>query len=165
MKITSTTAHRFAGILLIECLVYIAVFAILTSIGLATFYLCWNQSKAVVYATDDISAALRAGERWRADMRSATGPVLLEQSAGGQTVRISEAGGEVIYRFKASEVRRERSKSQNPDLLLSRVKTSQMSVEPRDGVTAYRWELQLALRRPETQFPLVFTFEAAQPKP
>jgi hypothetical protein len=50
-------------------------------------------------------------------------------------------------------------------LLFANVTASQMSAEARGGVTAWRWELQLPLRRPETQFPLLFTFEAAQMKP
>jgi len=45
------------------------------------------------------------------------------------------------------------------------VLTSQMSVEPHDGATGCRWELQLVQRRPETQLPLLFTFEAARSKP
>jgi len=62
-----------AGYLLIECLVYISVFAVLLGIGYGAFYVCWDYSKALHYATDDINAALHAGERWRADIRNATG--------------------------------------------------------------------------------------------
>jgi Tfp pilus assembly protein FimT len=165
MKTFVAPARRLAGVLLIECLVYIAVFAILTGIGFAAFYLCWDQSRAVVYATDDISAALRMGERWRADIRSATGPVSIQPAADGQVVRISAQDRQIIYRFAGAEVRRETSTSKNSELLLSRVKTSQTSLEPRDGVAGCRWELELMPRRPETQLPLLFTFEAAQIKP
>src|SRR5674476_390798 len=71
MKFPSTisSVRRQAGILLIECMVYISVFAILTGIGTAAFYFCWDHTRAVIYATDDIASALRAGERWRADVR------------------------------------------------------------------------------------------------
>jgi Tfp pilus assembly protein FimT len=165
MKTVVAPAHRLAGMLLIECLVYIAVFAILTGIGFGAFYLCWDQSRAVVYATDDIGAALRTGERWRADVRSATGLVSVESVADGQIVRISAQDREIIYRFTGAEVRRETSTSKNSELLLSRVKTSKTSLEPRAGVTGCRWELELMPRRPETQLPLLFTFEAAQIKP
>ena len=60
-------ARACAGILLVECLVYLGVFAVLIGIGYGTFYMCWDYSKALCYATDDIASALRAGERWRAD--------------------------------------------------------------------------------------------------
>ncbi len=151
--------------MLIECLVYIAVFAILTGIGFAAFYLCWDHSKALIYATDDIGSALHAGERWRADVRAATGPVSIENTAVGEVVRIPEPEKEIVYRFESGEVRREISTVKNSRLLLQQVNTSQMRMEERAGVTAWRWELVLNERRPETQLPLLFTFEAAQTKP
>src|ERR1700689_2092772 len=91
--------RRQAGILLVECLVYIAVFAILLGIGTATFYFCWDHSKALIYATDDIASALRAGELWRADVRAATGKISVKTMATGEVVRIPEAKKEIIYRF------------------------------------------------------------------
>jgi Tfp pilus assembly protein FimT len=157
--------RRMAGILLVECLVYFAVFAILTGIGFAAFYLCWDHSKALIYATDDISSALRAGERWRADVRAATGQISIESTAAGDVVRIPEPEKEIVYRFESGEVRREISTLKNSQLLLQQVNTSQMRTEERAGVTAWRWELVLNERRPETQLPLLFTFEAAQTKP
>lgn len=167
MKLSTAISNtrRAAGIMLIECLVYIAVFAILTSIGFAAFYLCWDHSKALIYATDDIGSALRAGERWRADVRGATGKISIESTTAGETVRIPEPDKEIIYRFDSGEVRREISTLKNSQLLLQKVNMSQMRAETRDGVTAWRWELVLNERRPETQLPLWFTFEAAQTNP
>lgn len=165
MKATLPKSRRIAGILLVECLVYIAVFAILTGIGLAAFYLCWDHSKALIYATDDIGAALRVGERWRADVRHATGKIALEPSATGELVRMPERNQAIVYRFEAGEVYRDIPAMHTSERLLPRVKSSQMLVEARNGVTAWRWELELGLRRSETQLPLLFTFEAAQVKP
>ena len=166
MKISAfSKSRRTAGVLLIECMTYIAVFAVLTSIGFAAFYLCWDDSKAVVYATEDIGAALRAGEHWRADVRNASGKITVEDSATGEVMRIPAAGKEIVYRFESGQLRREISAGQNPQSLLATVKTSQMREEARDGVTAWRWELDLVVRRPETHLPLLFTFEAAQTKP
>jgi hypothetical protein len=165
MKTTLAKSRRTAGILLVECVVYFAVFSILTGIGLAAFYLCWDDSKALVAATDDIGAVLRAGERWRADIRGATGKISVEPSAAGERVLIPGPAKEIVYRFEAGELRRESPAGQTSGLVLARVKTSQMTMESRNGVTAWRWELELSLRRPETQLPLLFTFEAAQTKP
>jgi len=158
-------ARRTAGMLLAECLVYIGLFALLTGIGLATFYLCWNQSEALVSATDDIGAAWRAGERWRADVRHATGAISLEPSATAERVRIPAGEKAIVYHFEAGEIRREVPASHTSELLLPRVKTSEMTTESRSGVTAWRWELELNARRPETRLPLLFTFEAVQTKP
>ena len=165
LPIVKLKAHRTAGIMLVQCQVYIAVFAILLGIGFAAFYLCWDHSKALIYATDDISSALRAGERWRADVRGATGKISVETTAAGEVVRIPGSEKEIVYRFESGEMRREISTSKNPHLILQKVSSSQMQAEPRDGVTAWRWELVLNQRRPETQFQLLFTFQAAQTKP
>ena len=64
--------RRQAGVLLVECLVYIAVFGVLLGGGTAVFYFCWDHTQAMVYTTDEITSALHAGERWRADVRAAT---------------------------------------------------------------------------------------------
>jgi len=158
-------SRRTAGMLLAECLVYIALFALLTGIGLATFYLCWNHSQALVSDTDDIGAALRAGERWRTDVRRATGMISLEPSATAKRVRIPAGENTIVYLFEAGGVRREVPSVQTSELLLPRVKASEMIVESRGSVTAWRWELELNARRPETRLPLLFTFEAAPTKP
>lgn len=156
---------RTAGILLIQCVVYIAVFAILTAIGFAAFYLCWDDSKAVVHATDDIGSALRAGERWRADIRSATGKITVEPSAAGEQVRIPGREKAIVYRFESGGLYREIPALQTSQLVLPKVNASQMREEMRGGVTVWRWELDVSVRRPETHLPLLFTFEAAQTKP
>lgn len=167
MKFPSTisSVRRQTGILLIECMVYISVFAILLGIGTAAFYFCWDHTRAVIYATDGIASALRAGECWRADVRGATGKISVETTATGELVRIPETEKEIVYRFESGEVRREIPALKNSQLLLPKVKTSQMKPEARGTVSAWRWELELTPRRKETQLPLLFTFAAAQTKP
>lgn len=154
-----------AGILLTECVVYVAVFAILLGIGTAAFYFCWDHSKALIYATDDVSSALRAGERWRADVRGATGKISAQTTAAGEVIKIPAGDREITYRFESGEVRREVAPAHISWVLLPKVKSSRMETEARGGVTAWVWELELAQRRREMQLPLVFTFEAAQIKP
>ena len=167
MKLTRTISRgrRRAGMLLTECLVYIAVFSILLGIGTAAFYFCWDHTRAVIFDANDSEAALRAGEHWRADVRDATGKVSVESTAAGEVVRMPEAGKEIIYRFESGELRREIPALNNSQLLLPKVKSSEMKPEARGSVTAWRWELELTPRRRETQMPLRFTFEAAQAKP
>jgi hypothetical protein len=153
-------ARRQAGILLFECVVYIFVFAVLLGIGPGVFYFCWDHSKALIYATDDIASALRAGERWRADVRGATGAISVAPTAKGEVVTIPEGTKEILYRFDSGEVRRQMALSGFSELLLPKVKSSQMKMDARGDVTAWRWELELTQRRKETQLPLLFTFEA-----
>jgi hypothetical protein len=151
--------------MLLECLVYIFVFAILLGGATAAFYFCWDHSNALIHATDDISSALRAGERWRADVRAATGNISVETTASGEVVRIPEGARKIYYRFGSGEVHRQVSTANNPELLLAKVKTSRMKLDARGEVRAWRWDLELTPLRRETQLPLLFTFEAAQTKP
>jgi hypothetical protein len=151
--------------MLIQCLVYFGVFAILTGVGLGAFYLCWEQTRALTLATDDIGAALQVGERWRADVRGATGKISVAASAAGERMQIPGRNGTIVYRFEGNTVRRELPATPGSQLVLSHVKTSAMVPDVRDGVSAWRWELDLVMQRPETQLPLLFTFEAAQNHP
>jgi hypothetical protein len=153
-------ARAQAGVLLIECIVYIAIFAIVIGLGMATFYLCWDDSKALLYATDDIASALRAGERWRADVRSATGKIIIETTAQEEVLRIPHGTNAILYRFSAGEIHRQLASSDFSELLLPTVQASQMVKDTRGTVNAWRWELELKSRREETHVPLLFTFEA-----
>jgi hypothetical protein len=157
--------RRQAGVLLVECLVYLAVFTILLGIGTTLFYFCWDRSRALIYATDDITSALRAGERWRADVRAATGKISVETTVTSEVVRIPETEKEIIYHFDSGEMRRQIASENFSQLLLPKVKTSRMTMDARGEVTAWRWELELTERRKETHLPLLFTFEAVQTKP
>lgn len=157
--------RRTAGILLMECLVYISVLAILLGIGTAAFYFCWDHTRAVIFTTNEVASALHAGERWRADVRGATGQISTVSTADGATMEIPTGGKKIIYHFSNGELRREIPSQNLSWLVLEKVKASGMKIEPRAGVTAWRWELELMPRRKVTYFPLRFTFEAVQPKP
>ena len=154
---------RLSGISLIECLVYFVVFSILLGLGTASFFFCWDHTKAVACATSDIESALRAGEHWRADIRAATGTISLETTTTSQVVTIPEGGKQIVYRFAGGELRRQAVPETFSQLLLPTVKTSQMQPDPRGHVAAWRWEVELKERRRETHLPLVFTFEAVAP--
>jgi hypothetical protein len=157
--------HRQSGVSLIECLAYIAVFAIMMTGATAAFYFCWDHTRAVIYTSNEIATALQAGESWRADVRAATGKISINNTASGQIVVIPEGDKEVLYRYTDGELRREIPVQNHSWLLLPQVKISEMTAAARSGVTAWRWELEIKPRRRETQLPLSFTFEAAQTKP
>lgn len=163
MKLPRTISHARAasGMFLIECLVYMAVFVIVLGGATTAFYFCWNHSDALVAATDDIASALHVGERWRADVRAATGKITVQTNATGEIVRIPEGARVVAYRYESGSVSRQFSATAKPLLLLGNVKASQMIMDARDGVSAWRWELELDQHRKETHLPLRFTFEAA----
>lgn len=160
MKLTLNISNRAAGASLLECLVYIAVFGILLNLAAAAFYFCWDHTRAVIYESSDIESALHAGECWRTDVRLATGNIFVENTSAGEVTIIPEGRKKISYRFAGGELRRQVNRENVTQLLLSKVKASQMQADPRGNVTAWRWELQLVERRRETQIPLMFTFEA-----
>lgn len=150
-----------SGYLLVEALVYIAVVFVLLGAGYAAMYRCIDSSLALRRNVDGITSALHAGERWRADVRSATNDVHLESLNGEQFLRLAGPKGTVVYRYATNTVFR--SVGGGPwTRLLSDVKASAMEADPRDYVTAWRWELELATRaqasvKPSRIRPL-FTF-------
>ena len=158
-----TSRRRQSGILLMECLMYTIIFTILFGVATGAFYLCWDHTRAVVAATDKIESATLAGERWRADVRQATGKITSTSDANGQTIRIPEAGREVLYQFSHGELRRQVAASRFSELVLPAVKISDMKSDPRGTVAAWRWDLELVPVRKLTSLPLRFTFEAAAP--
>ena len=151
------------GYLMIEALVYIAVIVALLGAGYAAVYRCIDSSLALRRNADDITSALHAGERWRADVRSAGNQVRLEDTADGQLLHLEGATNEVVYRFSTNAI--SRRLGAGPWVrLLPNVKSSSMTADPREQVSAWRWELELATRtqgsvKPGRVRPL-FTFIA-----
>lgn len=157
-----TRVRSQAGLTLIECMVYLAVFVILAGIASGSFYVCWDGYRALISTTDDVTAALRAGERWRADVRGASGTIRVETTSSGQVVTIPEDGKEIIYSFDSKGLRRQAGPGGFSLVVLSKVKSSEMKCETRGSVRAWQWELELPERRKGPHLPLLFTFEAAQ---
>jgi hypothetical protein len=151
---------EIAGIMLFECLVYISVLMILLGLGFGAFYSCWDKSKSLRYHADGITAALHAGERWRADIRSASGPIVARNTDDGQMVEIPRGTNTVFYQFAAGQVLRRLANAPQWSTILPKVKASQMQVEQRQHVRAWRWELELIPTRPQVRVPPVFSFEA-----
>jgi Tfp pilus assembly protein PilE len=148
------------GISIIECLVYGFVLLILLGITYSAFYRCVENSYALRRSAEDTAAALRAGERWRADIRSATGSIQSEATPDGAFLHLQSPHGAVDYHFTSNAVLR-RAQSGPWAPLLASVKASAMQADPRGDVAAWRWELELRPRskKPVRMTPL-FTFIA-----
>lgn len=149
--------------LMIEALVYIAVVFVLLGAGYAAMYRCIDNSIALRRNADDITSALHAGERWRADVRSATSQARLETTDAGQLLSFESPRGPVSYRFSTNAILR--SVGAGPwTRLLPNVKSSTMKSDPRQYASPWCWELELAPRtqgsvKPGRVRPL-FTFIA-----
>ena len=152
--------QRNQGIMLIEAIAYIALFLVVATLGFRLFYACWDNAKGVRRTTDQITQTLGAGERWRAEVREATGPLRMEEHDGEVLAVIPRGNGEVDYRFAQGALWRRNGNAGEWALLLERVKGSQMSPDVRTQTKAWRWELELATQKKSPDVRPRFTFEA-----
>ena len=148
------------GIMLVDCLMYIALLAVILTLTLAAFYRTNENSKNLAQNAADIIRALNAGERWREDVRAATGPPRVEEDAKETLLQLPQAAGEVRYRLRDGIVARQTSGNTNWIDLLPNVKSSRMEPDPRRHVTAWRWELELQGRQKVARVKPLFTFHA-----
>src|SRR5205814_1688200 len=88
------------GIMMIDAMVYISVLGIVLILAAAVFDKGMRESAGLQRNITDIERALKAGERWRADVRSATGAILVDQ----QTLAIPQKDGAVIYEIQTNQI-------------------------------------------------------------
>lgn len=150
---------RCGGYTLIELIVYFAVYALLLGLALLCFYKCFDQYFALRRQSDDITRAVRAGEIWRQDVRTAVGAARLEPA--DQSLRLPHADGEIAYRFTDSTVYRQARPNAPWTVLLPRVQASSMQADARKQVQACRWEVELQTKKKNVRVRPVFTFLAA----
>src|SRR5688572_26780095 len=91
--------RRRAGVAMADCLVFIGVFSLLLSMSFIAYGRLAMQSKRLHQNASDIVQAVKAGERWREDVRAATGPIRLEKKEGLTVATIPQQTGEVSYLF------------------------------------------------------------------
>lgn len=155
--------HTIGGYMLTEVLVYIGLVGLVLGTGFAVMYRCVENTTVLRQNAEDVMAAVRAGERWRADIRNAGHDVRTENSDSGSVLRLSGIKGQVAYRFQENSIFRQ--VQDRPWVhVLENVKTSIMQVDPRGNIAAWRWELELLPRakgynKPGKVRPL-FTFIA-----
>ena len=156
-KVYERARHEH-GVTLIECLVYISLVFVILGMATVAFYRCFDNMKSLRRNSNDITQALNAGELWRADIRAATKPVRF--SADDQLLLIPLADNEVAYKFADGQILRRAGQDARWATVLPKVQRSQMQLDKRTQVSAWRWELELkSLREPATVRPL-FTFTA-----
>jgi hypothetical protein len=155
------------GYLLIECLVYIGVLFVILGAGYLALDRCIDHSVVLRRNADDIASALHAGERWRADVRGAMGEIGVENTNNEQIVRLTTARGSRQYHFSGETVFRSVDHG-TWTRLLEHVQSSSMLADPRQTVTAWRWEIELKPRLKGAmkpgRVPPLFTFTAVPEK-
>ncbi len=138
----SRKSNAERGYLLTEALVYIGVVFVIGSIGYVALYKCIDHCVVLRRNAEDIVRAVHAGERWRADVRTAGPRAQLEGSGSDQILHLQGPNRFVDYRFAEGVVYR-RSGSEEWVRVLDRVKACAFHAEPRQNLSAWRWELEL----------------------
>jgi hypothetical protein len=163
-SVRSPVAER--GYLLTEALIYIGLLFVVLGVGYIALYRSIDNSVVLRRNADDIASALHAGERWRADVRSASRAIRLQNASEEQVLHLEGGRNQVDYRFASGTLYR-RLNSGTWVHLLENVRSCAMQADPRRNVTAWRWELELQPRtkasvRASRVRPL-FTFVAVPP--
>jgi len=148
-----------SGYMLIEALVYIGVSFLLLGIGFTAMYRCIDSSVGLRRSADDLTSALHAGERWRADVRATVRPIKLENSATEQVLHLPGRRTEIFYRYADGTVFR-RVGSGAWTQLLTNINSTTVQAEPRQNLMVWRWELELKTRAKASRVRPLFTFMA-----
>jgi hypothetical protein len=145
--------------LLIECLVYIAVFVVVMGVAYSAFYRCLTDARNLRRNAEDIERILLAGERWRADIRAANRDAWLDSTNEQQVLHIPQPDGEITYRLTQNILWRQIS-GRTAESILTGIRQSKMILDTRARVAAWRWEVELKTRQKVVRLRPLFTFAA-----
>jgi hypothetical protein len=157
-------AEQRSAIVLIDLLVYISLLAIVLALIAVVFDKGLQQSAQLQRNISDIERALKAGERWRAEVRSATAPPRIDKVEGVDFFYIPVGTNEIAYSFQSNRVYRFISSKDGWEVALKDVKAAQVFVEAREHASGWRWEVELERRRRTAHVRPLFTFLAVPEK-
>lgn len=160
MRLKTHGRWSAAGIMLIECMIYIGVVVIVLGVAFTVFYKCTDNYVGLRRNAEDITRALHAGERWREDIRQATGPAGYLESDERPMWRIPQLQSDVYYLYDAGSLWRFASSNSLPEEILGNVLSSTMNNEKRQEVACCAWTVELKPRRKGPHVRPVFHFLA-----
>jgi hypothetical protein len=147
------------GYLLVECLIYIAVLAVVIEVAFSAFYRCLDNSRGLVRNSNDIRRVLDLGERWRVDVRKAVDTPRIVEGDGYTALEIPQVDSLVAYVLADRSIWRKEGDS-SPKEVLNGVKAAIFVKDPRANVVCWRCELELTTKKKNVHVRPLFTFEA-----
>lgn len=159
--LSPATCHSTAAFSLVECLVYIAIFAVFIVLAMQAFFAGRDGSDRLTRSADDLTRAIHAGERWREDVRTATAAPRVVTESGQTWLVLPHGSNVVVYTHFKDTLWRQANTNAPWQPALARVKASRMDPDARAHVTAWRWELELAVKDERQRTRPRFTFLAA----
>ena len=157
-------ARRERAIVLIDLMVYMALLAFILILLAVVFDQGMQQSGHLRRNIADIERAMKAGERWRAEVRSATGEPWLQTVDGVEFFHIPIGTNQIAYSFQSNRVYRFISTNEGWQVALRDVKSAQVLAERREHAAGWRWEIELERRQKTVHVRPLFTFLAVPGK-
>lgn len=154
--------RRVRGATLIEMLIYIGLLAVVLGVGVNGLIRVWGAHGTLRRQADAIVVAADTGERWRADIRSATGAIRSETTPDTQTLAIPVGNRVVTWGFANGLVWRQAAADRKAAPLLLGVRTSRMAPELREGVRTWIWDLELNRIPQKARTAPIYTFLAVE---
>ncbi len=162
--LSPATRHPSRAFTLIECLVWVAILAMMFSFMMQLFFAGRTGADGLRRNADDITRTLHAGERWREDVRTATAPPRVVKKDGQEWLTIPRGTNLTVYMHARDTVWRQEHTNQVWQATLHRVQSSRMDADARQHVTAWRWEVELQTKDPKKRVTPLFTFLVAAPQ-
>lgn len=164
MKLRSHRTRSQAGFSLIECLVYLGLFAVLLLCATRFLNVVFDHNKAVAKANAYTVSALDAAKHWRRAIANAKDDPELIRGDQFDVIKIDQAGGGQV-RYRVNGTRLERSEGTEWVPIIRRVASSIMVPDQREHVRAWRWELALETKSRFLGDPVRFSFVAVPGRP
>lgn len=156
------SSHRASAFTLAELLVYIVSLLAVSGVAFTAVNRMWSATGRMGSTVDDTTASLRAGERWRIDLRKASAPPRIEENG---SVCLLQSGTNRVAWFHF-EGRLWRQAGSLPAIAwCDRVESCRFTPDLRKHVRAHRLELALFKRSSRSPLPLRFDFTAVHPTP
>jgi hypothetical protein len=152
-------ASRKGGYFMIELMVYIAIVGLVMGLAFGAFYRTLDTWRDLSRNANDIARALKAGERWREDVRLAIAPPEKLTDGSAEALEITQPDLKVVYVFNGETVWRKQG-DYPAEVFLSNVKHSEMLRDQRLRVVSWRWELELISKKKIVRIRPQFTFQA-----
>ena len=138
---------------------YVTLFFIVAGMAFALYYRSEERTRFLRRDADDIAAALKAGERWRADIRAAHAMPQADEKG----IHLRNRTEDIHYFTRDNAVWRQVA-DRRPVLMLGNVKNSAMLKEQRQIVAGWKWDVELLTRQKNARVRPLFTFFAVQEK-
>ena len=145
--------------MLVEVIVYIAVFVVVIGLALSAFYHFHMQSAYLRRNAEDITRTLKAGERWRDEIRNCSEVEIIAEP-NANILRLATEQREILYTFQEGKVWRKELPDGRWVAVLKDVKSSEFQSETEDQVNSWKWELELASQQKIVRKKPLFSFMA-----